>query len=116
MEAPMAADASTARSGHQPAPAGLDAARTVAWGSHPVDLRLSIPLPFGRYYVTIIAGKERRGGERRATERRRHPILRFANIAVLVAIGSILGLAGLALVQLATVGVLQRSGVLAWLS
>ena len=43
-----------------------------SWGNdHPVNIRLSMPLLFGRYYVTLVAGKERRSGERLASERPR---------------------------------------------
>ena len=31
---------------------------------HPVNIRLSIPLLAGRFYLTIVAGRERRSAER----------------------------------------------------
>lgn len=85
-----------------------------AWdGRHAVDLRLSLPWPSRkRFYVTIVAGRERRGEERRAEERRRHPIVRFGNVLVLLAIGSIVGFALFAALHLAAVLVLEQSGAL----
>ena len=77
-----------------------------SWNRHPVNLRLSIPLPFGRYYVTLVAGKERRGAERLASERRKHPLLTFGNLAVFF------GLALLALFQLASAYLLTQLGIM----
>jgi hypothetical protein len=64
------------------------------WASdHPVNVRLSVPVFFGRYYVTIVAGKERRGPERRNIELRRHPLLTFGNVIFLAGVGVVVGLA-----------------------
>ncbi len=83
------------------------------WGNdHPVNIRLSIPLLFGRYYVTIVAGKERRSGERLASESKKHPLMRFGNIVVMAACGTICGLVALSMFQLATAYVLLRSGMM----
>jgi hypothetical protein len=57
-----AASASAARGG-----APLDAPRR-PWSGHRIDLRASIPLPRGSWYVTIVAGPERRNVERLRTE------------------------------------------------
>ncbi len=57
------------------------------WGNdHPVDIRLSIPFLFARCYVTIVAGKERRSHERRASEYRERSPLKVGNIVVIVAV------------------------------
>ncbi len=83
------------------------------WGDdHPVNTRLSIPLLFGRYYVTVVAGKERRSGERLASERKKHPLMRFGNIVVMAACGTLCGLVALSMFQLATAYVLLRSGTM----
>ena len=64
----------------------------VPWdGDHPVNLRLSIPLLFKRYYVTIVAGEERRSPERLAEEREKHPLTTTANMIFLFTVGFILG-------------------------
>jgi hypothetical protein len=39
---------------------------------HVVDLRASAPFPWGRYYVTILAGRERRSAERLRAEHQSH--------------------------------------------
>ena len=83
-----------------------------SWGRHPVNLRLSIPLPFGRYYVTLVAGKERRAGERLASEQRKHPLLTFGNLAVFFGLGCLCGLALLALFQLASAYILTQLGIM----
>lgn len=81
------------------------------WGNdHPVNIRLSIPLPGGRYYVTLVAGKERRSGERLASERKKHPLIKLGNLVVMAACGTLCGLVALAMFQLATAYVLLRSG------
>ncbi len=83
------------------------------WGDdHPVNIRLSLPLLFGRYYVTVVAGKERRSGERLASERNKHPLMKFGNIVVMAACGTICGLVALSMFQLATAYVLLRSGTM----
>lgn len=38
------------------------------WPGHPIDLRASVPLPGGRWYVTILAGRERRSFDRLRAE------------------------------------------------
>jgi len=83
------------------------------WGNdHPVNIRLSIPLPFGRYYVTLVAGKERRSGERLASERNKHPLMKLGNLVVMAACGTLCGLVALSMFQLATAYVLLRSGAM----
>ena len=45
---------------------GRRASGAVSWdNSHPVNLRLSIPFFFKRYYLTLAAGKERRSSEKK---------------------------------------------------
>ena len=65
------------------------ACRELGWGGHPVDIRVSIPLLFGRYYLSLFGGPEKRGSHRRLEERQRHPFHRLGNylfIAVLAAL------------------------------
>lgn len=50
------------------------------WNSHPVDIRLSIPMLFARYYFVLMAGREHRSAARRKEERQHHPLLRWGNI------------------------------------
>jgi hypothetical protein len=68
-----------------------------AWTSHPIDIRLSIPFGFGRWYVTLVAGPERRHPKRREVERRKHPLFTLGNIVFLFILGSVIGAAAVSL-------------------
>lgn len=82
----------------------------VPWESdHPVNLRLSVPLPFGRYYLTIVGGKERRSVERRVQDRLQHPVVRKGNIVFLAALGTMLGLAAFAAIEMVAVYLLEQA-------
>ena len=52
-----------------------------SWRAHPVDLRFTMPLLGFSIYLTVVAGQERRSGDRRRTERRRHRVHTFGNVA-----------------------------------
>ena len=96
-------------------PAAADAASVVRSGdwqsSHPVNLRISVPTPVGSYYVTLVAGKERRSPERRAAERRKHRFVTLGNLTVLFAVGCCLGFAGLYVTQLVSIFILTQTGI-----
>ncbi len=84
-----------------------------AWSSdHPINVRISIPLPFGRYYLTIVGGKERRSPTRREEERRKHPLVTTGNILFLGLLGLITGLALSTVFQLAARSALEQAGAL----
>ncbi len=58
------------------------------WTSeHPLNIRVSIPLFYGRYYVTVVAGKERRARARLAKDKREHPLDTPGNVVFLFLIG-----------------------------
>ncbi len=58
------------------------------WSSnHAVNLRITIPFLVNTYYLTIVAGTERRSRERRAEERRKHPLLTVGNVSVMAVLG-----------------------------
>ncbi|MCZ6770416.1 MAG: hypothetical protein O7G83_00335 [Proteobacteria bacterium] len=63
------------------------------WASPPINIRVSIPLIFGRWYFTIVGGPERRDRTRRAKERRKHPLLTFGNVIFFFVVGSVIGTA-----------------------
>ena len=73
------------------------AARQDSWKRHPVDIRLALPTPFGRFYLALIGGRERRSAARLATERNRHPLASAGNLAMVGALIAALALAGVAL-------------------
>lgn len=55
------------------------------WRTHPVDIRFTLPLPFGSFYVTLVAGRERRSPTRRAVDGQSRPLLRFGNVLFVLA-------------------------------
>lgn len=71
-----------------------DAARRCGWGRHQTDIRLSIPLLFRRYYLVLLAGQERRSGQRLQQDRAVHPVITGGNLLFLgaaVTLATILG-------------------------
>lgn len=95
-------------------PEAMAPASTVTrqWDSpHPINIRLSIPLGFDRFYVTIVAGRERRSPDRQRKERRKHPLWTAGNLLFFAAIGSMIGLALFALMQLMLAFVVQEAGM-----
>ena len=50
---------------------------------HVVNIRITIPFLVDSYYLTLVAGAERRSPERRAEERRKHPLLTIGNVSVM---------------------------------
>ena len=49
-------------------------------GSHMVDLRVSLPIPFRRMYMVLLVGGEKRTRRRRAHDRRSQPVVTFGNL------------------------------------
>ncbi len=72
------------------------AARKDSWKRHPVDIRLALPTPFGRFYLALIGGREHRSAARLAAERTRHPLASAGNLAMVGVLIALLALAGLA--------------------
>ncbi len=61
------------RSSESTLPAHQARPATRGWtGNHKIDLRVSIPLPTGRWYVTVVAGPERRSADRLRSEGQTH--------------------------------------------
>jgi hypothetical protein len=60
-------------------------------GRHWIDLRLSIPFLWRRYYLVLLAGPERRSGKRRSLERPTHPLATLGNAIVTVLFALLLG-------------------------
>ena len=60
------------------------ALRDQPWREHAVDFRVSLPVPFRPFYLTLVGDPERRSTTRRETERTRHPVWTFGNILFLV--------------------------------
>ena len=82
------------------------AAQQDTWHPHPIDLRLTLPSPFGRFFLAVVGGSERRSASRLAAERDRHPLSRGANLASIGAVAVIFALAGIGLYGLLTGAIL----------
>ena len=78
---------------------------------HSVNIRLSIPLIFGRYYLTILLGKERRTTTRLKEERTAHPLVTRGNVVVLVLFGTLTGMGILAMIQSVSVFIFHQIGI-----
>jgi hypothetical protein len=64
------------------------AAEEMAWGEHPLDIRLALPSPAGRFYLLLIGGRERRGPHRRmAPVRVGNHASMFTFLALLLGLG-----------------------------
>lgn len=108
VEGPAAYAADDARGGDVPTQAEDDAWRA----THAINVRMTIPLPFTSYYLTIVGGKERRNPDRRADERYKHPLVTKGNIVFLSVLGLITGLAFFTLIQIVARFALERAGVI----
>jgi hypothetical protein len=49
---------------------------------YPVNLRVTVPFLPKAFFITLIIGAERRGPERRRTERQRYPLNTWGNLVV----------------------------------
>lgn len=67
-----------------------------AWSGHPINLRLSVPFLHTRFYLTIVAGRERRPEDRRQQERSAHPVVTFGNALFAIGVSTLITLMGLA--------------------
>ena len=76
------------------------AARQDSWKRHPVDIRLALPSPVGRFYLALVCGRERRSTARLAIERDRNRLASAGNVAMLGGVVAILMLAGFGLYSL----------------
>jgi len=79
--------------------------------AHAINVRLTIPLPFTRLYLTIVGGRERRNPDRRVEDRQKNPLATKWNIAFLGLLGLITGLALFTVIQFAARLVLEKAGV-----
>ncbi len=50
----------------------------------PLDIRITVPFLWRRYFITFLAGSERRPSDRLQEERARHALWTFANVSSLV--------------------------------
>lgn len=77
-----------------------DALRSGTWRRQSVDIRLSVPLPSSRLFVTVVAGKERRRRQRRKAERVFHPLATIGNVVFFTVVSLLITLAAIVAVLL----------------
>ena len=81
------------------------------WTSdHSLNIRVSIPLGVGRYYITLVAGKERRARARLALDRRQNPLDTPGNVVFLAFVSTIATVGGLTLLYLLAAHIFGWSG------
>lgn len=67
------------------------------WTSHPINIRLSLPAMFGRAYITVVAGRERRDAQRRRHDRARNPLSTAGNLAFVIGAAIVFYIAAVAI-------------------
>lgn len=63
------------------------AVKPESWRRHPINIRLSLPLVSGRYFITVVGGQEKRSGDRLTRERRMFPLKSIGNVLFLLGVG-----------------------------
>lgn len=76
-----------------------------AWRRHPVDVRMSVPWFGKRFYMTVIAGEEKRGRGRRDLDKSKYPVHTIGNLFFFLGIATLFYL-------IAIFGMFFYSGVL----
>jgi hypothetical protein len=61
-----------------------NAYKNLEWQNHPVDVRISVPIPIIPFYLVLLAGEERRSKQRRQHEKSLYPFLTTGNIFLLL--------------------------------
>lgn len=74
----------------------------VVTARHPVDLRLTLRLPGRSVFLSLVAGREKRSEDRRAVERKQHPLHTLGNIVFMIS--SLTGFYVIALAATLTLG------------
>jgi hypothetical protein len=84
-----------------------EAAQVASPRRHPIDVRLSVPIPGqSRIYLVLLAGRELRSGARREMEHRARPNDRLGQ-------GILIGLCIAAFCVAALIGILLRDAIIA---
>lgn len=67
------------------------------WVSHPIDIRISLPLLHRRFYFTIVAGQERRRADRRHEDRHSYPLVTAGNVMFTMGVATLFSIVALGL-------------------
>ena len=77
------------------------AAQTTKWShGHPVDLRVTLPSPFGQIFLAFVAGREQRHPRRRSLDRALVSPFTPGNLLFCAGCIAVAGLAGVCLIAL----------------
>ncbi len=77
---------------------------------HSLNIRISIPLGIGRYYITLVAGKERRARARLALDRRQNPLDTPGNVMFLAFVFMVAATGSITLLYLVLAHIFGWSG------
>ncbi len=69
--------------------------RPASAGRYPINLRMTIPFFPRKLFITIIVGQEKRGRDRLAEERARHPINTWGNVLTVTVTLAVVSVAAL---------------------
>jgi|GEM_PF-579978 len=61
-----------------------------SWNRHPLDLRVSVPIPGLHFYLVLLAGSERRSKQRLRSKKGVYPLWTPSNIVFLIGFFSVL--------------------------
>lgn len=67
----------------------------VTWSTHPIDIRISLPFMRRRFYFTVVAGQERRRGDRLRQDRAAYPLVKAGNVLFTLGITTLITFAAL---------------------
>ncbi|WP_052716011.1 hypothetical protein [Magnetospira sp. QH-2] len=70
------------------------------WRTHPIDIRYSLPFFGRRYYLTVVAGEEKRTPQRRQVHEDAPSRLSLGNLLFVMGVGSLFFMALLAALAL----------------
>ena len=77
------------------------AAQTTRWShGHPVDLRVTLPTPFGGFFMALVAGREQRHPIRRTRDRAFASPISWGNLLFCAGFIGVAGFAGVCLIAL----------------
>ncbi|NER78321.1 MAG: hypothetical protein F6K42_01845 [Leptolyngbya sp. SIO1D8] len=87
------------------------ALQSTQWRRHPIDIRLSIPLLWKRFYFVLVAGPERRSKQRLKSDQIRNPVWTPVNLLFATGLIGLGILAALGLFQLKSISLDTLTGI-----
>lgn len=72
-----------------------DLSHAPSWHRYPVNLRIGIPWFGRRFFITVVAGPDRRNPERAARERILNPLMTLPNVLFMISAGAFVAAAAI---------------------